>query len=165
MELYFLRHAIAAESGDFEGKDSSRPLTEEGVEKMKKAAKGMKNLKIEPDAVLSSPYVRAAHTAEIVSRTLGFTHPIQYENCLIPSGSPKELLKLLRNFPVTSRLLLVGHQPSLGEFVSTLVFGQTVLSVDFKKGGLCRVDLPKPEAGVLGELKWLLTNAQLRDLA
>ncbi len=165
MELYFLRHAIAKENGEFEGRDSERPLTDEGVEKMKKAAKGMKQMEIAPEAILSSPYKRASQTAEIAARALDFTHPIQYEDCLVPSGSPKELLKLLKNFPNKSKLLIVGHQPSLGEFVSAFVFGEPALTIDFKKGGLCRVDLPGPEAGVRGELKWLLTNSQLREMA
>ena len=67
MTLYLLRHAIAVDEEDFTGEDSDRPLTEEGRRKMEKVARGMKNLGVHFDALISSPFVRARETAEIVS--------------------------------------------------------------------------------------------------
>ena len=68
MELYILRHAIAVERGSpgFE-EDSTRPLTPAGEGKMRQIAKGMRALSVDPDLILSSPYVRARQTAEIVA--------------------------------------------------------------------------------------------------
>ena len=68
MEIYFLRHGIAVKRGT-EGykNDSERPLTEKGVRRMRETANGMHDLGLDFDWILSSPYVRAKQTAEIVA--------------------------------------------------------------------------------------------------
>jgi len=164
MELYFLRHAIAAEPGTIAiSHDSERPLTAEGIEKMKKAAEGMRRIGLSVDQIVSSPYVRALETANIVAEGLGFKGKIRFSDTLIPNADFKSFFKLLREFKSNEKILLVGHMPSIGEFISTLIFGKEVPAMDYKKGGLCRVDMPDvlmPSA--LGQLKWFLTPKLLR---
>ncbi len=68
-ELFLLRHGLAGQHGDPKYKDDSlRPLTAEGREKMHRVALGMQTLGLKFDAVISSPYLRAKQTAEIVTR-------------------------------------------------------------------------------------------------
>ena len=165
MELYFLRHAIALEPKDFKGSDPERPLTEEGIEKIKQAAKGLATFAVDFDAVVSSPYTRARHTAEIVAKVIGLKSKIQYSDAMTPFAHFKDFLKLIEEFSANDKILLVGHQPTIGQFVSHLVFGRETANIDISKGGLCRVDIPNAETGILGELKWLLTCQQLRNLA
>jgi phosphohistidine phosphatase len=71
MKIILLRHGIAAERGtlDFE-RDSERPLTPEGRGKVRLIAKALARLKIIPDVILTSPFVRAHQTAEIAARVL-----------------------------------------------------------------------------------------------
>ena len=167
MELYFLRHAIAAEPGTIAvSHDSERPLTSEGIEKMEKAVEGMRRADFSFDHIVSSPYLRASETAKIVAEGLGFKGKIRFSDALTPGAELKDLLKLLRDFKSGNKVLLVGHLPSIGEFVSNLISGKSTVAMDYKKGGLCRVDMLETIVpGVVGELKWFLTPKQLRSLS
>ncbi len=165
MELYLLRHAIAAEPGTvIVSHDSERSLTEEGIEKMKKAVEGMRRMGISVDQMISSPYLRASETAKIVAKGIGFDGKIRFSDVLVPNADFKNFFKLLKEFKAHEKVLLVGHMPSIGEFVSTLIFGKGAPAMDYKKGGLCRVDMPDIlTPSVLGQLKWFLTPKQLRS--
>ena len=165
MELYFLRHAIAAEPGTIAvSHDSERPLTSEGVEKMEQEAAGMRRMDLSFDSVVSSPYLRARDTASLVVKKLEFEGKVRYSEALVPNAEFKSFFELLKEFEPESRILFVGHMPSLGEFVSHLISGRGTVEVDFKKGGLCRVDLPQNLApGILGKLAWFLTPKQIRS--
>ena len=164
MELYFLRHGIAAEPGTVAvSHDSERPLTSEGVEKMEREVESMRCMGLLFDSVVSSPYLRAKETANLVAKGLKFKDKVRYSEALVPGAEFKSFFKLLKEFKPESRVLFVGHMPSLGEFVSHLVSGQGAVEVDFKKGGLCRVDMPQnPVPGALGRLEWFLTPKQIR---
>lgn len=165
MELYFLRHAIAAERAEAKVKnDSERPLTAEGVQKMKEIASGMRKLGVTVDEILSSPYERARHTAELAAAGIGHAKKIRFTDALTPIADFKDFSKTLKTYDEKARLLLVGHQPTLGHFLSELIAGHDVF-VDFKKGGLCLVETFEMESKLKGELKWLLTPRQLRALA
>ena len=164
MELYFLRHAMAAEPGSIAvSHDSERPLTLEGVEKMEASVEGMRRMGVSLDHLISSPYLRASETARIVADGLGFSGQVRFTDVLTPQATFKDFFKLLREFKPDNKVLFVGHLPSIGEFVSNLISGKNRVAMDYKKGGLCRVDMPEMiEHGVLGELKWFLTPKQLR---
>src|SRR5208283_3739184 len=66
MKLYVLRHA-EAEPGAGGTSDEARQLTERGKARMAEAARGMRRLGLEFDAILTSPLARARQTAEIVA--------------------------------------------------------------------------------------------------
>ncbi len=95
MNLYFLRHAIAADKTEWKGADSDRPLTKDGIRKMKKAAKGIKRLGIPVDWILTSPYRRAYDTAKIVAKELKLKKQLRLSKSLTPSGDPKPLVRHL----------------------------------------------------------------------
>jgi phosphohistidine phosphatase len=59
-------------------------------------------------------------------------------------------------------LLLVGHEPDLSRLVSLLVTGNLQLQMDFRKGGLCKLDVEKLKAGKCATLAWLLTPGQMK---
>ena len=71
MNLYLLRHGIAVEPGvtGYEP-DSERPLTARGEDRLREAAKAMDALELSFDLILSSPFLRARQTAEIIARNL-----------------------------------------------------------------------------------------------
>ena len=66
-ELYLVRHGLAEERGEKWPDDTKRPLTEEGIVRMRKAARGLARLGVAVDVVLTSPLVRARQTADIVA--------------------------------------------------------------------------------------------------
>lgn len=132
---------------------------------MKKGVEGMRHMEVAFNKVISSPYLRARDTANLVVEGYGFKEKIRFSDALTPSADIQNFIELLEEQSKNDQLLLVGHMPSLGYFISYLIGGTDSVSIDVKKGGLCRVDVydvqPKPHA----ELKWLLTSKQLRELA
>ena len=166
MELYLLRHAIAVEPGTpCYDDDSQRPLTLEGRRKMRRAAKGMKALGLEFDSIISSPYVRAKATAEIVGRILKARGKLSLSDDLAADGDPKALVGSLVRHDFHERVLLVGHEPYLSKLVARLIAGTASVSLKFKKGGLCKLTADHLKFGHCAELEWLLTPRQLEQLA
>ena len=166
MNLYLLRHAIAVERGaaGFED-DRTRPLTDEGRDKMKRIAKGMSALGLKFDLILTSPYVRARQTAELAAAELGLAKRLKLEPSLAADRQPAEILSRLEFLSRRNRrVLLVGHEPFLGELARRLV-GAPAGALSFKKGGLAGLSLTRFTPAPVAHLDWLLTPKQLRMLA
>lgn len=165
MECILFRHGIAADWRDWQREDHSRPLTDEGIEKTEKAAKGLVRLGVTPTHLLSSPYLRTRQTADIVKKTLGFTGELQLCTELRPDASPEDFLNVLTAFSEDDCVLCVGHEPLLGHTAGAMVLGQPVSGLSFKKAGACCIRFHgKPRSGN-GVLHWWLEPAQLRKLA
>ena len=156
MELCFLRHGIAVPR-DLE-KDSERPLTSVGRKKIRAIARSMRSANLSFDLILSSPYVRARQTAEIVVRILQVEKRLQFSSHLAADGRARDLICQLKDFqPAPARVLLVGHEPYLSELISTLLTGRPDLSLNLKKGGLCRLTVNCLHHGRCAALEWLVT--------
>lgn len=163
MKLYLLRHALAVDHGTPGVSEDERPLTPEGAVKMRAAAAGMKRLGLEFDAVLTSPLLRARQTADIVASVYGGRILLKEISALKPGEPAPKLWSALKPYARMPRVLLVGHEPSLSELVSTVLIGRPrALSVDFKKGGLCFLEIDGIPPKSSGLLHWLMTNKQLR---
>jgi phosphohistidine phosphatase len=162
MEIYILRHGIAVERGTpGYKKDSDRPLTKEGEEKMQQIAQALLAMRLQPDLILSSPYERAARTARIVADELDTE--VTFTDLLTPDGNAGELIAEI-NDARPQRVLLVGHEPDLSQLISVLVSGGTDATIELKKGGLCKLTSEKLSFGQSATLNWLLTPKQLRAL-
>src|SRR5947209_7782988 len=97
-ELYILRHGIAAEPDRSKyPRDADRPLTAEGKRKTAKVAKALDALGLSFDAVLSSPYLRARQTAEIVVSQLNLEARLEITNSLAPHGTAQQLVTLIHD--------------------------------------------------------------------
>lgn len=167
MEIYILRHGIAVEPGSpgFED-DSQRPLTAEGKKKMRRIAKAIKAMDLSFDLVLTSPFLRAKQTADIVVEFLKAKKKLVLAEELTPSGSPRALIARIRNsIPPQGKVLLVGHEPYLSRFVSLLVTGDFSAAITLKKGGLCKLTAESLKQGRCASLDWLLTPAQMQLMA
>lgn len=57
-ELYLIRHGIAEERSEAWPDDSKRPLTDEGLDNLRKSARGLARLGVAFDVILTSPLVR-----------------------------------------------------------------------------------------------------------
>ena len=162
MELYILRHGIAVERGTpGYKKDSDRPLTKEGEEKLHQIAQAMLAMELKFDLILSSPYVRAAKTAEIVASKLD--GEVTFTEFLESGGNQLALISQI-NDEKPQRVLLVGHEPDLSRLISLLTTGGTSAAIELKKGGLCKMTVDKLTFGQCATLNWLLTPKQLRAL-
>jgi len=167
MNLYVLRHGLAADPGapGF-GRDAERPLTPKGKRKLRKIADAMLELDLCFDLILSSPYLRARQTAEIVAKAFKARNELDLSDHLTPSGSLKKLIDFLNDYkPRPENVLLVGHEPYLSELISLLVSGDKNSSVQMKKGGLCKLSVNLLKHGRCSCLEWLLTPKQMRLMA
>ena len=148
MRLYFLRHGIADWPDWDPARDHERPLTKDGMKKLRDQARCLADLGVKFDAILSSPYTRAYQTADIVAGKLGLE--VKSEPLLAPGFSPDKLAEIVKSFDGDQSLLLVGHEPSFSTVIAELIGGGRV---QLKKGALARVDVNRE---LQGELVWLL---------
>ena len=163
MEILLLRHGIAAGANELGCEDAERPLTQEGIEKMRAAAAGMAGILDGIDLVLSSPLRRARETAEIVAAQFkGVGAVVECEELALGS-SGKRMLSLLAEHSGRKRVLLVSHEPELAELYSILT-GARSSSVNIKKGALLCIALTELGSSPKGVLQWHLTSKQLRAI-
>jgi phosphohistidine phosphatase len=162
MEIYILRHGIAVDRGTpGYKKDSDRPLTEEGEEKMQQIAKAILAMDLKFDLILSSPYIRARQTAVFVATELD--QEVTLTEYLVPDGNHLELIREI-NDEKPQRVLLVGHEPDLSQLISILMSGDSETTIELKKGGLCKLTADRLAFGKCATLNWLLTPKQLRAI-
>jgi phosphohistidine phosphatase len=70
LELYLIRHGIAAERGDDYPDDSKRPLTNDGISSLRKEVAALEIVDVAFDHIITSPLVRTKQTAEIFAQHL-----------------------------------------------------------------------------------------------
>ena len=157
--LYLVRHAIAADRGDDYPDDSKRPLTGAGRSRFEKASRGLVALGVDVDVVFTSPLVRARQTAEILAHELGGRPPVFETAALAPGGSFQDLVAEIGHHSRARRIALVGHTPGIGEFAARLL-GATG-RLEFRKGGVCRIDVESLPPTAPGELRWFATPKML----
>jgi len=164
VNLYILRHGIAAERGTRGFKtDADRPLTPKGKRQLRQIATAMKNLDLRFNLILSSPFLRARQTAEIVAESLKLKRGLAFSDELTPNGDPKALIRQLNELETApENALLVGHEPYLSRLVALLISGKTAVTIDLKKGGLCRLEANSLHFGRCATLVWLLTPKQMK---
>jgi|WetSurMetagenome_2_1015567.scaffolds.fasta_scaffold171377_2 phosphohistidine phosphatase len=167
MRLYIVRHAIAAPHGTPGIPDDERPLTEEGIKKMRQVAAGLRSLEYVPELILSSPLPRAKQTAEILLEVFGQKRiSLEILPALAPSGGRRELYQAIASYEKKHEsLMLVGHQPSLGEIAGEIAWGSPGHSLELKKGGGCAIELAHTGEPPRGSLISLLTPSILRKIA
>lgn len=167
LELYLVRHAVAAGRGPAYPNDAERPLTADGVERFRRAVAGLRDLGVELDLVLSSPYARARETAELLCVGLKPRPTLIVVDALACGERPAEVIAAVGLHSAAgrgaSRLALVGHEPDLGELAARLLGAKG--RVEFKKGAVCRIDVDRAMPAGPGTLRWLLTPRVLRGLA
>jgi phosphohistidine phosphatase len=161
MQLLIIRHAIAVPRGTPGIPDEDRPLTPEGEQKFREAAKGLARLVGRPDALLTSPWLRAKQTAAIAAAAWGRLEP--EETAALASGSFEEQAGVLDRYPRDATVAVVGHEPWVSELLARLLGTRHDARLEFKKGGVALVDVPGRLAGG-GSLVWYLPPRVLRKL-
>jgi phosphohistidine phosphatase len=166
MNLYIIRHAIAVDEGTPEyEQDSDRPLTDKGRKKMRQIAKGLRTLGVEFDLILSSPYVRARETAEILGDVFKMKKKVAFSENLTPMAEPDLLIaEINENYSVDS-LALVGHEPHLSSLVGLLTSENAKIDITIKKGGVIRLSADDLHHERRAALEWLLTPGILVEIS
>ena len=145
------------------GSDADRPLTPKGKRQLRQVANAMKNMDLCFNLILSSPFLRARQTAEIIAKLLKLKKRLAFSDELTPDGDPKALIRQLNELkPASENVLLVGHEPYLSRFISQLLAGSENMEIDFKKGGLCKLEMASLRFGRCAALVWVLTPKQMK---
>lgn len=159
IQLCFFRHGIAVEKDDPSvTTDADRPLTDDGARKTRAAAEGLKALDAGYEKIFTSPWLRAKQTAAIVAEVLALPAPEELSQ-LAGDQTAADLVEALAHHR-SRRMVLVGHQPLLGETVVHLLGGKFFL--DLKKSGACSIEVEGLPARKSATLLWHLTSSQLR---
>jgi phosphohistidine phosphatase len=161
-ELYLIRHGLAEERGEGWPDDTKRPLTEEGIAKLRKGIRGLSRLDVSIEVILTSPLVRARQTADIVAAGLGSRPMILNVESLAPGGSHAAILADLEKQARKLRIGLVGHEPGIGELAARLIGSRHPF--EFKKGAVCRIDFEEIPPSGPGNLRWMMTSKILRSI-
>lgn len=125
----------------------------------------LKEKKITPDIVVSSPAIRALETCKIICDVLGFDKKKIIEYKSLYHASEEEIIKVVRSLKdrrgdEEENVLLFGHNPGLTDFANHLldehilniptagiVCGQLPIknwkNIDWKSGRLLFFDFPK----------------------
>jgi phosphohistidine phosphatase len=161
MRLLIIRHAIAVERGSPGFSDEERPLTPDGEEKFREAAAGLARLVDRPDALLTSPLLRAKQTAALAAEAWGRIEPKQTD--ALAGGSFEEQARVLDRLAGDATVAVVGHEPHVSELLARLLGSRDADRLTFKKGGAALVDVPGRLADG-GSLVFFLPPKVLRKL-
>lgn len=162
MEIYFLRHANAGQKKLNPAKDDQRPLDKLGVEQSHDVGRALAALDTTVDVILSSPLRRATQTATVVANELGHEDKIVTDAALRPQASYEKFLDLLSRYARRDAIMIVGHNPSMTEFLNKLLFGgNSANSVELKKGAVAKVEKIGRKAPVL---KWSMPPKVVRSI-
>jgi len=163
LELYIIRHAIAADRGEEYPDDSKRPLTSEGISRFRKEAKALNALGMSVALILTSPLVRTRQTADVLSESLEGKPPVMNTDSLTPAGTAPAVIQELSRHAKKGPIALVGHEPNIGELAARLIGARTAF--EFKKGAVCRIDFDVLPPKGTGHLRWFVPPRMLRKLA
>jgi len=149
MILYLVRHAEAKS----EVEDTTRPLSDKGLQEIKKMASYVSRLNIKVDQILHSTKLRARQTAEVLNENLKPPKGISDVDALAPLDDPNKWAERLKS--ITNDTILVGHLPHLGKLASLLLCGDVDRNfLAFKSAGMVCF---KREDNGTWSLQWMLT--------
>ena len=161
MILYFLRHASAGEPVSNSKKDEKRALDETGVEQCGYVGRALAALDVQVDVIISSPLKRAAQTASLVGNELSYEGKLVFEDALRPTASFADFRKMLDKYARHDSIMVVGHNPSLSEFLGRAISQSGCeAAIELKKGAVARTEMNRQAAS----LTWCLTPKLLRTL-
>jgi phosphohistidine phosphatase len=162
LELYLVRHGVAAERGPDYPDDSKRPLTSKGMAALKREAKALNALGIGFDLIITSPLTRTRQTADILAEHLEGKPTVTHSDALAPAGTPGAVMQEIGRHARKRRIALVGHEPNIGELAARLIGARSPMA--FKKGAICRIDFEVLPPKALGELRWFMPPRVLRNV-
>ena len=132
---------------------------------MRQIAKGLRALGVKFDIILSSPYVRARETAEILADIFKMKKKIVFSESLVPMADPELLIPELGEKYSVDSIALVGHEPHLSALIGILTTENTTLDITLKKGGVCYLSADDlHHDNHRATLEWLLTPGILVEI-
>ena len=162
MLLLLVRHAHAGDRDPERWPDDTlRPLTDKGRKTQAKVAKTLRDLGHRPELVLTSPWLRAAQTAEILQQGLALPAPPIPCPALADDPDPAALQEAVGPRGDKAVVALVGHSPWMEELAALLLTGATHgLRLDLPKSGVLALESDRIAPGK-GTLRFFLRPKML----
>jgi phosphohistidine phosphatase SixA len=157
MLLHLVRHAHAGDPEAWDGPDAARPLSEKGRSQAERLGRFLADISFQTDAILTSPKLRAAQTAQIVAGHLGVV--VADDERLAGSLDLETLDALLTDAQDPERPVIVGHDPDFSELLALLCDTERA---PMRKGALARIEVDRPLRPGGGTLRWLIPPDALR---
>lgn len=161
MIIYIVRHASAGQHVPNPKKDEKRPLDADGIEQCGFIGRALAALNAQPDVIISSPLKRATQTASLIGNELGYEGKLLLEAALRPEAPFADFRRLLEKYSKHEAIMVVGHNPSVTEFLARMIAkAGCEAQVDFKKGAVARIETVRHSA----MLNWFLTPKLAREI-
>jgi phosphohistidine phosphatase len=160
MNLYLMRHANAGLRRENPAQDAKRALIKEGKDQCMLMARMMSTLKVQVDVIVSSPLKRALQTAQFVGTELGYEAKVEISPALGPEADYAAFQKLIEKYADREGVLMVGHNPSLFQFLGRIITGNGGAGVRMRKGSVARIDMDKHPP----LLQWLVDPRMTRSI-
>jgi phosphohistidine phosphatase SixA len=152
VQLHLLRHAHAGDPEGWTGPDAARPLSPKGKRQAELLGRFLADVGFKPDAVITSPKLRAAQTAEIVAQALGVE--VREDERLARGFDLVTIEAILFDTGEPTKPVLVGHDPDFSDLLGTLC---GTSNVPMRKGAFARIDADRPLKAGAGTLRWLVS--------
>lgn len=134
------------------GPDAARPLSPKGEQQAERLARFLASVAFRPDAIITSPKIRAARTAEIVAESLGVE--VREDERLARAFDLVTVEAILFDAGEPTKPILVGHDPDFSEVAAALVGAP---NLTMRKGAFARIDADRPLVAGSGSLRWLIS--------
>lgn len=152
MLLYIVRHGIAERPTGFM-QDKDRSLTEEGKTIVAELAKALHKKGVHPDTIISSPYIRAKQTADLLATGLLPNSIVEIDNRLKPNSAPALLQEILMEHSGANSIMIVSHEPTVSDFAMALCANNADRVYGFSPAAICCVVIESIPT-IRGSLYW-----------
>ena len=152
IQLHLLRHAHAGDPEGWSGPDAARPLSAKGEQQAERLGRFLAEVGFQPDAIITSPKIRAARTAEIVAEAIGVE--VREDERLAREFDLVTVEAILFDAGEPVKPILVGHDPDFSDVLAMLC---GTSNVPMRKGAFARIDVSRPMAPGAGTLRWLVS--------
>ena len=163
-ELFIVRHGPAGKPLEDKKLDEARPLTKKGKEKMKDIVKGLSDMNISFDRIVTSPLTRCTESADILSKCCTGKKGVEPIDALKPGGSVDDVIGYLNALDGVENVAIVGHEPFLSEFASYCLAKSKNSFIDLKKGGVIALEFGGMIKPGTGKMCWMMEPSQLIKL-
>lgn len=163
MNLYLVRHGDALPRGGSIATDAERPLSAQGEGDARRA--GLLLSRVDPAIrlVLTSPVVRAVNTGRLIAEAF-VGHPDVVPSERLRAGSRIDTMVQEILAAERESLVVVGHQPDLGNLIAWLVADQGPAALILPPGTVACIGMQSDAVHPRASLRWLIPPDLIRQL-
>lgn len=161
MDIYIIRHGIAAELDNEIVEEGYRYLTVHGRNHCRNVAMKLLEMKVSFDMILSSPLVRAVQTAELFACALNYEGEIRTTIELMGGNPFSRFVSILRRYSHCNKIALFGHAPDVNIYSQNLIKNDyNQIQLNFKNSSVCKIEFdPVRETG---KFIWFLDSENMK---